>query len=97
MAYSHAPALTALKTLPQKAEEWHDLLQPFRDRYPDAPRVVQATHPREMLYALHDLAYDFLRGDLRPGEKSAQIENYDACVEAYQTLEETVNESIAAA
>lgn len=97
MTYSHAPALTALKALPNEPDKWHDLLQPLRDRYFDAPRVVQAQHPREMLHALHDLSYDFLRGDLRPGDVEARHENYDACIDAYQTLEEAVKASFVAA
>lgn len=97
MAYSHAPTLTALKALPKEPDKWHNLFHPLRERYSDAPRVVQAEHPREMLHALHDLAYDFLRGDLRPGERKAHIKNYESCIDDYYALAEAVTKSLAAA
>lgn len=97
MSYSHAPALTALKALPKKADEWNDLLQPYRDRYADIPEVVEATNPRDMLLALFDLCWALLRGDHRNGTYDERVENYDACVADYQALQSAAESKLAAA
>ena len=97
MTYGHAPELTALKGLSQKADEWNDLLQPYRDRYADIPEVVEATYPRQMLLALYALCNAFLKGTARPGTWPERMDNYDACVADYQALHNAMKSTLAAA
>ena len=95
--YGHAPELTALKSLPTKADEWNDLLQPYRDRYADIPEIAKATYPRQMLLALYALCNAFLKGDARPGTREECVENYTACADDYHELLRAVKPALAAA
>lgn len=97
MTYGHAPQLTALKALPQEPDQWHDLLQPYRDRYADIPEVVAATNPRDMLLALYTLCLALLKGDARPGTWEERIEHYERCADDYHQLERSAERSLAAA
>ena len=97
MTYGHAPTLTALKALPKEPDQWHDLLQPYRERYADIAEVVAATHPRDMLLALYNLCWALLKGDARPGTWEDRMEHYELCADAYHELERSAQRSLAVA